>query len=196
MVAQADRRAATRTRLLDAAMACLVDQGYAGFTTTEVVQRSGCSRGALFDHFPAKDDLLAATIEHLFDDLRADYEARFRRLRPAHRTIGRALRLLKELFDDPRLLAAYELYTAARTSPPLADALEPVVNAHNKAIYDLAATLPIELEAASPDGTDLHAAVALAIYSLQGLAVQGLAQDVSAERQTVLRALEALASEA
>lgn len=193
MVAQADRRAATRSRLLEASMDCLVEQGHVAFTTTDVVRRSGCSRGALFDHFPSKDDLLAATIEHLFDELRDDYEARFRRLRPAQRTLRRALRLLTDLFDDPRLLAAYGLYTAARTDQALRAALEPVVLAHNKAIYDLAVTLPLEGASALPPGVDLHGLAALAIFSLQGLAVQGLAQDVGADRRALLAALEAFA---
>lgn len=199
MATQAERRESTRARLLEAAMDSLLEHGYSGFTTTEVVKRSGCSRGALFDHFPGKDDLLAATIEHLFDQLRDDYQARFAALRPSQRTIKRALRLLIDLFDDERLLAAYELYGAARTDKGLQDALQPVVERHNAAIYELAASLPLELPPAAPAGSGgadeegLRAIVALAVFSLQGVALQSLAQDVAADRRLIIKTLEALA---
>jgi AcrR family transcriptional regulator len=209
MATQAERRESTRARLLEAAMDSLLEQGCSGFTTTEVVKRSGCSRGALFDHFPGKDDLLAATIEHLFDQLRSDYQERFAALRPAQRTIARALRLLIDLFDDERLLAAYELYGAARTDKGLYDALRPVVERHNDAIYELAASLPIEApprpaapasDPAPSNGEDdrgaddrLRSIVALAVYSLQGVALQSLAQDVRDDRRTLIRTLEGLA---
>lgn len=188
MATQAERRASTRGRLLEAAMASLVEDGYVGFTTSDVVRRSGCSRGALFDHFPSKDALLAATIEHLFDELRADYQERFARLRPKQRTLPHALRLLRDLFDDVRLLAAYELYGAARTSPELRAALEPVVTRHNQAIYELAAELPL----GDTDPEQLRPAVALAVYAYQGLALQTLAQDASADRRHVDDALAGL----
>ena len=44
---QAQRSASTRTALLDATVACLVESGFSATTTTEVTRRAGVSLGAL-----------------------------------------------------------------------------------------------------------------------------------------------------
>lgn len=62
---QAQRRAATRRTLLDAARAVFRDQGYAGTTTEEVVRRAAVTRGALYHHFDDKRDLFRAVIEEI-----------------------------------------------------------------------------------------------------------------------------------
>ena len=59
------RSAATQAQVLDAAIDCLVELGYARTTTTEVARRAGVSRGAQTHHFPTKDDLVLAAIDHL-----------------------------------------------------------------------------------------------------------------------------------
>src|SRR5436190_18849808 len=62
---QAERRATTRTALLDATIDCLVEEGYAGTTTTRIVERAGVSRGAQVHHFPTKAELVAEAVRHL-----------------------------------------------------------------------------------------------------------------------------------
>jgi AcrR family transcriptional regulator len=62
---QAERRAATRTALLDAAIGCLVEEGYAKTTTRGVAQRAGVSAGALQHHFTSKAELLGETVHHI-----------------------------------------------------------------------------------------------------------------------------------
>src|SRR5690242_12442613 len=59
------RALATRARLLDAAVAELLDRGYAGLTTPGVAARAGVSRGAQQNHFPRKAALVAAAVRHL-----------------------------------------------------------------------------------------------------------------------------------
>ncbi|HLX38696.1 MAG TPA: helix-turn-helix domain-containing protein, partial [Candidatus Binataceae bacterium] len=63
---QDERREETRKRLLDAAVACLVERGYANTTTAEIAQRAGVSKGAQLYHFPKKDDLVVAALKQLF----------------------------------------------------------------------------------------------------------------------------------
>ncbi len=171
---QADRREETRGRLLAAALDTLVDHGYAEFTTTEVCNRSGLSQGALFRYFPTKADLLSATIEHLFAELRSGYEVRFRELSPEQATVPNALRLLGAIFEDPRLLAAYELYTAARTDSTLRRSLVPIVRAHTEGIQQLALRLFARPGSSLPPARFV-ALAELVIFALQGLAVGDLA---------------------
>src|SRR5208283_2206604 len=64
---QDEKTAETRRRLLDAAIACLIDRGYANTTTSEIAERAGLSRGAQLYHFPKKEELLTSAIEHLFE---------------------------------------------------------------------------------------------------------------------------------
>jgi AcrR family transcriptional regulator len=63
---QAQRSEEMRQRLLDAAFAVLQQKGYVGFRIAEVAKIAGVSKGAQLHHFPTKDSLVVATIEHVF----------------------------------------------------------------------------------------------------------------------------------
>lgn len=60
-------RAAKRAELLDAAIAVLVDEGFAGVSLRKVAERAGCSTGAVTYNFANKEALMAAVIESRFD---------------------------------------------------------------------------------------------------------------------------------
>lgn len=53
-------RQATRTRILDAALALFLEQGYAATSVDEIAERADVARRTLFNHFVRKQDLLAA----------------------------------------------------------------------------------------------------------------------------------------
>ena len=63
---QQRKSAQTRLRMLDAAVDCLVEGGYAGLTTAQVAERAGVSRGAMHHHFATRMDLVAAVVDHIF----------------------------------------------------------------------------------------------------------------------------------
>ncbi|MDF8335337.1 TetR/AcrR family transcriptional regulator [Novosphingobium cyanobacteriorum] len=63
---QQQKSARTRLRLIEAAIDCLVEGGYAGLTTQAVAERTGVSRGAMHHHFPTRMELVAAVVEHVF----------------------------------------------------------------------------------------------------------------------------------
>lgn len=69
---QAARSGDMKRRILDAAFAVLKERGFAGFTTPEVARRAGVSRGAQVHHFPSKNDLVTAAMEHVFGIALAD----------------------------------------------------------------------------------------------------------------------------
>lgn len=60
----AERSAAMRQRLIDAAIKCLHIVGYAATTTQLVVETAEVSRGAILHHFPTKVDLMLAVAEY------------------------------------------------------------------------------------------------------------------------------------
>src|SRR5262245_51574069 len=55
----------TRTTILDAAIDCFYDSGYAVTTTEQVARRAGVSRGAMLHHFRSRSELIVAAVAHL-----------------------------------------------------------------------------------------------------------------------------------
>lgn len=169
---QADRRAETRARLLAATESALVERGYAGATTTEIVRRAGVSQGALFKHFASKGELLAASAERLFAHLIEAYRDSLPRLAGVEDRAAAAVALLWDVFDDARLLAAIELYAAARTDRELAARLAPVAARHGENLHQLARELFPE---AAARRADFDTAVTVVVQAIQGAALGSLA---------------------
>lgn len=115
-----------RARLLDATVECLVERGFSGTSTTLVSERAGVSRGAQLHHFPTKNALVVAAVEHLTEVRGAELEAAARRLpRGDHRTRA-VVRMLGDHFSSSVFNAALELWVAARSDPTLMAAVEPL----------------------------------------------------------------------
>jgi AcrR family transcriptional regulator len=169
---QHERREATRARLLAATRDALVELGYAGTTTTEVCRRAGVSQGALFKHFASKGELLAATAEQLFAHLIDAYRETLPRLAGVQDRAEAAVGLLWDAFEDVRLLAAIELYAAARTDRELAARLAPVAERHGENLHALAHELFPEAEAKRPD---FDALVSVVVQAIQGATLGSLA---------------------
>jgi AcrR family transcriptional regulator len=117
---QAERRAATRGALLDATIACLVEDGYANTTTTKIVERAGVSRGAQVHHFPTKAELVAEAVQHLARRRMAEMRAELAKNNlPGRNRTEKALDLIWHQHSTPLFTAAIELFVAARTDPEL-----------------------------------------------------------------------------
>lgn len=122
-----ERTATSRARILDAAVACLVESGYTGATTLRIQARAGVSRGRLLHHFPSRDELLVAASKHLATERMGDTSVRLDDLdglTGADR-LDRTIELLWESFSGPHFWASVELWTAARTNEGLRAVLLP-----------------------------------------------------------------------
>lgn len=121
-----ERTATSRARILDAAVACLVEDGYAGATTLRIQARAGVSRGRLLHHFPSRDQLLVAASRHLATErLRGTGAEPACADLPLPERIDLAVERLWATFSEPLFWAAVELWTAARTNADLRTALLP-----------------------------------------------------------------------
>lgn len=60
---QQQRREETRRRLMDAGLVLFARKGYDGATLDEVAHAAGYSKGAVYVHFPSKEDLFLSILE-------------------------------------------------------------------------------------------------------------------------------------
>lgn len=72
---QAERRGATRRRLLEAAARVFASKGYRAATVLDIVTEAGVSTGALYNHFPGKREVYLAVFDERFIDWSASYHA-------------------------------------------------------------------------------------------------------------------------
>src|SRR6202045_5313174 len=94
---QDEKTAETRRRLLDAAIGCLIDRGYANTTTSEIAERAGLSRGAQLYHFPRKEELLTSAVDHLFHLMFSEMKEKVGRLSNENDRRATAIDLLWEI---------------------------------------------------------------------------------------------------
>jgi len=133
---RSERTADSRALILDAAVACLVSDGYAGASTLAVQARAGVSRGRLLHHFPSREELLVAAASHLVNEMlteAADEAEQLAVTDPVER-VERCVELNWALFQKPPFWAAMELWNAARTDRALRAALAPEERRINQAI--------------------------------------------------------------
>lgn len=184
---QEARSAATRGKILDATLECLVEHGYSGTSTPEVCRRAGVSRGALLHHFPTKAELVTRAVSHLAE--RRGEELRARRERtPAGAGRDSLDAILETLwaafFTGPFFFAALELWTAARCDRELHAALLPIEEAVGRAIRKSQATAMQPLVGEDPAlSQKLDDVVALTIHLLRGMALQKLLKDDDKNRR-------------
>jgi len=163
---QAQRSATMQARLLDAALECLVELGYAGTTTTVVAERAGVSRGAQLHHFPTRASLVAAAVGHLYARLTEAYQAGFASLPAGADRLRTAIDLLWSMFTEPHYAAVLELFTAARADAELRAHLRPIAERHQDNVYRLArAYFP-----QAADTPEFDAVLTLVLDAMQGMA--------------------------
>ena len=173
---QAERTAGTQAKLLDAAIDCLVELGFAKTSTQEIARRAGVSRGAQLHHFPTKESLVTAAVEHLVDKRLAEILA-------ADPDPERGVEVLSEAFSGPLFYAALELWVAARTDPALHEAMLPLEKKVSEAIMGGATTIM-----GSRMTTE---SIELSVELVRGLAVSALFRTPDADSALRARLLPA-----
>ncbi|WP_327355342.1 TetR/AcrR family transcriptional regulator [Streptomyces sp. NBC_01304] len=108
-----DRSRATRQRLLEAAVACLADLGWAGSTVSVVAERAGVSRGAAQHHFPTREVLFTAAVEYVAEQRSTALKSLTAEDR---RSVVAAL---VDLYTGPLFRAALHLWVAASNEDQL-----------------------------------------------------------------------------
>jgi AcrR family transcriptional regulator len=164
---QAERSAATRDALLDATIACLVEDGYANTTTSRVAERAGVSRGAHLHHFQTRQALVAAAMERLAERRGAELLAAAENLPDGRERLVQGLDLLWASYANPLFQAALGLWSHARTDPDLRERLAPVERRLDRQTLEVSKRL-FPTIAEQPDFERL---IEMAVSTARGLAL-------------------------
>ena len=181
-----------RTRLLQATVDCLVDFGYAGTSTTAVIERAGVSRGAILHHFPTKADLVATAVEFILERRNEVFAASFAQIAKDESLIDGVINSLWKEVSGPTFYAWLELLVAARTDPVLRKKVIVISNKWADAVdstFRSIFALP-----RTPDKHPLALAPIVTFTIMEGLALEMLARsdDPTLEKR-VMRALKTIA---
>jgi AcrR family transcriptional regulator len=168
----AERRAATRAKILDAGVRCLAEFGYAATSTPLVAKLAKVSRGSLLHQFPTKVDLMLAVIEHAWlvqrDFIRGQVAAN-----PPGRDqfIGGVQAVWKGL-QLPEAIAVMEVMIAARTDPELAGRYADFASGVEAGMHRTRRRMAEGLLGAPEHVGEVDAIAHLTLAALRGLALE------------------------
>jgi AcrR family transcriptional regulator len=181
-VPQEERTRLMRQRLLEATVDCLVEFGWSGTSTTLVSQRAGVSRGAQLHHFPTKNDLVIAAVEHLSEVRGAELREAATRLPAGRRRTRAVLEMLADHFTSPVFTAALELWVAARTDAALHGAVVPLEQRIGREIH----RRTVELLGADETRPGARELVQATLDLVRGLGLATTISDDTARRGRIL----------
>jgi len=181
-VPQEERTRAMRQRLLEATVDLLVERGWSGTSTTLVSKRAGVSRGAQLHHFPTKNDLVLAAVEHLSEVRGRELAEAATKLPTGRRRTRAVLEMLAEHFTSPVFIAALELWVAARTDETLLANLAPLEQRIGRDIHRRTVEL-LEVDEKQPGVREL---VQATLDLVRGLGLANTISDDAARRRRIL----------
>ena len=182
-VPQEERTRAMRARLLEATVELLVEKGYAGTSTTLVSERAGVSRGAQLHHFPTKQDLVVAAVQHVTEVRGAELAAAAENLPTGPKRTRAVLQVLGDHFTSPVFTAALELWVAARTDHDLLAEVAPLELKVGRETH----RMTLDLLGADESQPGVRELVQATLDLVRGL---GLANTISDDRRRRTRILD------
>jgi AcrR family transcriptional regulator len=165
---QAQRRAATRSALLNAALELLVEDGYANLTTRRIAARAGVSQGAQQHYFKSKSELVLEAVRHAVAQVADD--ALHRTGPPALEDPARQEAMLDEMWavhQSPAFKATLELWAASRTDTELRRSLRSL----ERSIADTIRESTRATLAQDADNPELREVINVLLATVRGIAM-------------------------
>jgi AcrR family transcriptional regulator len=161
----------------------LAELGWQGGTVTVVAGRAGVSRGAVQHHFPTREDLFTAAIDHMAGDRMARAREDWALIPDGPGRTEAAIEAIIAMFRGPFYRAALQLWVAAADNAELRAKVLPLDERITRATYEMT------VELLRPDLTLPGAAEAvLATLELaRGLGIGDLIDSDPARRRPVVR---------
>ena len=180
---QQDRSRATRQRLLDAAVECLVEYGWTGTTVTVVAQRAGVSRGAAQHHFPTREALTTAAVAHVTEVRAADIRRELDALPDGELRTEAVVQLIVDWFIGVPFRAALELWVAASADPQLRELVAPLEARTGRQVHQAA----VELLGVDESVPGVRETIQATLDLARGLGLANLLTDDSRRRHRIVR---------
>ncbi|MEU0337107.1 TetR/AcrR family transcriptional regulator [Streptomyces sp. NPDC006193] len=185
-----DRSRATRRRLLEAAVACLAEHGWAGSTVAAVAERAGVSRGAAQHHFPTREDLFTAAVEYVAEERSTALRALFPQGAAGDRRA--VVTALVDLYTGPLFRAALHLWVAAGDE----EQLRPRVTELEARVGRESHRVAVDLLGADETRPGVRETVQGLLDMARGLGLANLLTDDTARRERVVAQWAALLDQA
>lgn len=174
----------TRRRILDAAMRLFAERGYHASSNADVAEASGLTRGAMLYHFPTREDLVEAAIDHIQLRRTEAFEAAARDQAEGDAT-DQAIDAYWELLRQAPFKAFAELEAVARTDPDLARRIAPA-----QAAFDHAQIGALQGLLLAGSGARFQTGRDLARFMLEGLARSTLTYDQDDRTERLLAVIK------
>lgn len=179
---QQDRSRITRRRLLDAAVASLAQVGWTATSVAIVAGRAGVSRGAAQHHFPTRESLFEAVIDHITEQRIAEMARAAAALPDGPGRTEAVLELLVGLYTGPLFRAALQIWTAASSEQSLRAQIIPLEAELGRRSHAIAVEL-LGVEESRPGHREL---VQATLDLARGLGLADVLRDDSRRRHRVL----------
>jgi AcrR family transcriptional regulator len=183
----ADRRA----QIVDAAARVLGRQGYEATSMKEIADEAGVSSGLLHYYFGTKEDLLAAVVRSIHEELMAEWRATMAGLDdPLEKVAAGTRHCARRVAEKPgHFKAIFDLYALALRNPTIAERVKALVDEFVAEIAQVVRDVTAEMPTPSPiPADDLALALAGAVDGIALLAA--LRQTESGGAYRALLALE------
>ncbi|CAM2847924.1 TetR/AcrR family transcriptional regulator [Skermania piniformis] len=177
-----DRSRATRLRLLAAAIDTLAEQGWTATTVGLVATRAGVSRGAAQHHFPTREELITAALDHMFDRRMAEVREQAGRTGPL--STEQVVERIVDCYTGTMFKAALQVWTAAAADPELRARILPLEERFGRTAHR------VVVEQLGVDDADLRVRglVQATLDLARGLGLADVLHDDSKRRRAVVAA--------
>jgi AcrR family transcriptional regulator len=133
---QAKRSEDMRARLSQAAYGIIAERGHSAFRTAMVASRAGVSQGALLHHFPSKDAVTLAAIEHALALAKNAAAGRLaKKTSSAKGTVAAMIADFREFFGGNAFWVALDITMDASKNRAVAPKIRRIVAAYRRPIY-------------------------------------------------------------
>jgi AcrR family transcriptional regulator len=162
--------AATRARILEAALHAFADEGYDATTNKKIAKAAGVTATALYHYFPSKSEIYRATSEAVYDRLATIFRSGNLDGAPLAERMERIMAMLDAARASDRSVVGFivGLNDEARRRPEIAAALRPAQTGLVAEVAALVRAAPDCEAVLGPDRAEVFAD--LLIGSLAGLA--------------------------
>lgn len=183
-----ERSAATRRLILDATITCLNDWGYGGVTNIKVADAAGVSRGAMMHHFPTRQALIIATIEHAHHRLNEFRAAEMDRTPPG---LARFRAILDQSLVTQRMpegTALNEIRIGSRSDREIREAVTPMMSSISEDYVRMVSR--IARDAGLKPNRELHGLTGTVAMATRALAINTFTYPSVGLRDNVLWTLQ------